>query len=143
MKLKVLNLIKEIQIAKNCLKKSKEDAELKKQEKVLLFIERLEAYLTYYEDFMEGLGGISIPVSSEVIESLFGTYKSLASLGKLVGTTNLNLEIGVRCMQKQDIDMKTKEALETILMTDLKEWKDKHSSENQVLKRKQFFKNRK
>jgi len=133
--------IEQINDAKKYLEKSKQSATLKKQEKILLFIAYFDSYITHYEDFMKGLGDISIPVSSEVIESLFGTYKNLASSDKLIGTTELNLEIGVRCMQKDEIGLKVKEALEGILMTDLKKWKSKHSSENQTIRKRKFFKN--
>lgn len=127
--------------AKSHLEESKQNATLQQQEKVLLFIDYLEGYMAHYEDFMKGLGTVSIPVSSEVIESLFGTYKNLASSDKLIGTTELNLEIGVRCMQKDEIGLKIKEALEGILMTDLKKWKTKYSSENQAVRRREFFEN--
>lgn len=128
---------------KTHLGQCKHHATVQKQEKVLLFIGYMEEYAAHYEEFMKDLEEVSIPVSSEVIESLFGTYKNLASSDKLVGTTELNLEIGVRCMQKDQIHLKAKEALEGILMTDLKQWKINHSSENQAVRRRKFFKNRK
>ena len=111
-----------------------------KSQTVKLFLDKISEYITGYQEFIKQNGGQNIPVSSEIIESLFGIYKNLASADKLVGATNLNFEIDVRCMSVEDIKSKIQFALESVSMTDLKEYKNLHSADNQVVRRRKFFK---
>lgn len=125
------------------IEKNKEDVQHEKEGSLLMFIEKIEAYISHYQYFITKNNDCCVPINSDVIESLFGTYKNLASSDKLIGATVLNLEIGVRCMKTQDIKDKIKDALECILMSDLQKWKTKHSSDSQVVKRNKFFRKRK
>lgn len=106
---------------------------------VVRFLNLLDTYLTAYQSFVKEHKGKNIPVSSEVIESLFGKYKQVASKNKLTVTTRLNLQIPVQCMSMEAIRKKTKNALETIFMSDIDHWTQMHSSENQIVKRRRFF----
>jgi len=81
-----------------------------------------------------------VHVSSEIIESIFGKYKAKASYCNLVGLTNLNLELPTYCLDKSQVEGYLIHALQSVFMTDLKTWKEKHSSDNQVVKRTNFFK---
>ena len=112
-----------------------------KSELILSFLDEISVYLSGYQVFVKKNIGKNIPVSSEIIESLFGTYKNLASSDRLVGATNLNLELDVRCMNIEDIKDKLPDALESIFMTDLSAYTNKHSADNQIVRRRMFFKN--
>ena len=105
-----------------------------------LFLTKLATYIALYQAFIKEHEGTNIPVSSEIIESLFGVYKNLASSNQLVGATFLNFEVDVRCMEKHEIEDKLKQALEMTFMTDLEDWKKEYSSDNQIVRRRAFFK---
>lgn len=106
------------------------------------FLNYLDSYMADYENFITKQEGENVPVSSEVIESLFGKYKSLASCNKLTGTTKLNLELPAHCISSMDKDDDLIMAWEETFMTQIEEWTDKHSTDNQLIKRRRFFKNR-
>ena len=108
-----------------------------------VFLKHLDGYMVEYQKFMEKQEVENIPVSSEIIESLFGKYKALSSPDKMVATTKLNLEISAICIDKAKISEQIESALEDVFMTDLEAWVDKHSSDNQLVARREFFKNRK
>ena len=110
-----------------------------KSEVVLLFLDKISNYISGYQKFIENNKGQNIPVSSEIIESLFGAYKNKASSDKLVGATNLNFEIDVRCMKVKDIEHKLQNALEAISISDLHKYNEEHSSDNQIVRRRIFF----
>lgn len=59
------------------------------------FIEELKNYMSRYEQVIDTCVEKSIHVSSEVIESIFGKYKSKANNYALTGLTRLNLEIPI------------------------------------------------
>ena len=101
----------------------------------------MEKYAEKYESFL-GKKKKNYPVSSDVIESIFGKHKNLVSTNGLVGTTILDLELPVHCQTTKDIRRNVKVALEEISMTCLKDWQQTHSSDNQALRRKIFFKKR-
>jgi hypothetical protein len=76
--------------------------------------------------------------SSDVLESLFGKYKQIASPNKLNGVTPFVLSLCVYT----NIDAHSKEmanqikfALENVSMADLKAWKHNNLIDNQVVKR--------
>ncbi len=133
-------------LSKKTLLEAKELLEQVQQENrsamVQLFVKHMMRYIADYQEFMKSTDGENIPVSSEIIESLFGTYKNLASADRLVGTTYLNFEIDVRCMDIQSIWNQSKIALESIFTTDLNQYVSLHSADNQLVRRKNFFKNR-
>ena len=82
--------------------------------------------------------------SSDIIESLFGQYKSRKASNPQHGVTPfiLFLPILTRKTPDQDcLDIDVKGALEGVLLSDLKAWNSDHLIENQVLKRINLFKN--
>lgn len=105
------------------------------------YVKYLEKYAEQYKDFL-GEKKQSYPVSSDVIESIFGKHKSIVSTNGLIGMTILDLELPVHCQSKDKIQSKVQIALEDISMTDLGVWRQTHSSDNQALKRSLFFKKR-
>lgn len=81
--------------------------------------------------------------SSDIIESLFGQYKSRKASNPQHGVTPfiLFLPILTRKIPDQDcLDIDVKGALEGVLLSDLKAWNCNHLIENQVLKRNRLFK---
>lgn len=106
-----------------------------------IFLTHLDKYIIDYQCFMEQQKEKRIPVSSEIIESLFGKYKQLVSPNKLTGTTKLNLEIPAHCINEIDTKYDLAQALETIFMTNIDEWVEQHSSVNQLVMRRKFFGN--
>jgi len=82
--------------------------------------------------------------SSDIIESLFGQYKSRKASNPQHGVTPfiLFLPILTKKVPDQDfLDIDVKGALENVLMSDLKTWNRAHLVENQVFKRNKIFKN--
>ena len=82
--------------------------------------------------------------SSDVIESLFGKYKSCKADNPLYGVTPLVLSLCVHThwdednkVRKQDIQ----NALKSVSMANLGLWKSKYLIENQVVRRKKRSKN--
>lgn len=110
------------------------------EEKMLLYLSHLEKYLTIYTDFLKKSNLTNIPVSSEIIESLFGVYKNKASSDKLVGETKLNFELDVKCMSQKEIITHCKDALETIFMSDIEKNKEGKYTDSQIVRRRNFFK---
>jgi len=106
------------------------------------FIGHVHEYLTKkYQVFVENNPSHAYHVSSEVIESLFGKYKDKAAYCKLTGLTNLNLELPVLCIEENQLERQIGRAIEGIFMTDLKKWRKTYSTDNQLIKRMNFFKN--
>jgi hypothetical protein len=82
--------------------------------------------------------------SSDIIESLFGQYKSRKASNPQHGVTPfiLFLPILTRKIPDQEcLDIDVKGALEGVLLSDLKAWNRDHLIENQVFKRNKLFKN--
>lgn len=107
---------------------------------VSTFIGHFEVYLAKYQSFLDENGDGCYHISSEIIESLFGKYKSKANNYALTGVTKLNLELPLYCMDDAELSEALPLALEDIFMTDLDDWRTKHSSDNQLVKRRNFFK---
>lgn len=107
------------------------------------FVTYLDEYINIYDEFLSQHDVASIHVSSDIIESLFGKYKNIANHSALTGLTKLNLELVTYCMDTNELFMIIPMALEDIYMSDLEEWVMKHSSENQLIKRRNFFKKNK
>lgn len=110
-----------------------------KDQLIISFIKLLEKYPQKYQEFLKKLPG-NYNVSSDVIESLFGTHKNLAGTNKLVGVSLLDLQLAVHCKTEKEIIAQTKTAMESIFIADLSQWRINHSYENQALKRQAFFK---
>ena len=104
-----------------------------------IFVTYLEEYLFTYEKFINQHTVTNIHVSSDIIESLFGKYKSIANHSALTGLTKLNLELVTYCMNTSKLVTLIPIALEDIYMSDLENWVIEHSSENQLIKRRKFF----
>ncbi len=82
-------------------------------------------------------------VSSDIIESLFGAFKSCKADNPLYGVTPFSLVLPLMTKidpEKPKLNMDCKEALEGTFMTDLKKWNNEHLIENQVVKRRSVLK---
>jgi hypothetical protein len=76
--------------------------------------------------------------SSDVLESIFGVYKSRKSPNSLYGVTSyiLFLPLHTRIGTKEKIiDFDFKHSLESVFMREIEQWKRENLSENQVSKR--------
>lgn len=104
------------------------------------FLQNLQVYMTRYQKIIKNFEGIPIHVSSEVIESLFGKYKSKANNYALTGLTTLNLELPLYGFDLEEIKQHVEQALLDISIKELTQWKVKNASDNQLVKRNQFFK---
>ena len=102
---------------------------------------KIKGYMTIYEDFLNDQDpDCCIHVSSDIIESMFGVYKNKANNYALTGLTKLNLELPLYCMSQKQVKQLVLLALEGISMTDLSQWVEEHSSDNQLIRRLKFFK---
>jgi hypothetical protein len=82
--------------------------------------------------------------SSDIIESLFGQYKSRKASNPQHGVTPFILFLPIltkKILDQDYLDIDVKGALENVLLSDLKAWDRDHLIENQVFKRKELFKN--
>lgn len=113
----------------------------KSNDYVLAFSKELESYLTHYQTIVDAHPDSNIQVSSEIIESMFGKYKTKANNYALTGLTTLNLELPLYGMPQKDMINQVSEALESISLAKLREWKEDNATDNQVVKRIEFFKN--
>jgi len=77
---------------------------------------------------------------SDIIERLFGCYKAKLSDNFFVTTSTIALEIPLMCLSREDIGSQIEVALESVTMTNLKDWRKNQSSDNQITKRALFFK---
>lgn len=103
----------------------------------------LEVYLTGEKEKLPDANA-TWHASSDIIESLFGQYKSRKASNPQHGVTPfiLFLPILTRKIPGQDcLDIDVKGALEGVILSDLKAWNCDHLIENQVFKRNKLFKN--
>lgn len=107
------------------------------------FIQELKGYIARYQKIVKRFKNIRVHASSEVIESLFGKYKSKANNYALTGLTMLNLELPLYGLSIEEIKLHTKQALQDISIKELAEWKVSHSTDNQIIKRNNVFKKKK
>jgi len=115
--------------------------EQKKQEGFVgSFAKQISGYLTKYKQALGDIKDYAIHISTEVIESIFGKYKSKAASHPLIGLTKLNLEIPLYCKSQEDLVEMIPIALKAISMTELNQWIKEHSSDSQLVKRRKFFK---
>jgi hypothetical protein len=80
----------------------------------------------YFTDLTSKADGRTVCCSSDIIESCFGKYKEVVKGNKSVGISDLCLCIAA-LMGKNNND-KTKEAMETVSIKQIKEWKKKNIS---------------
>jgi hypothetical protein len=76
--------------------------------------------------------------SSDIIESIFGTYKSRKSKNPLHGITTYVMLLPLLTKVDENnrlTNVDCKQALETVLLKDLTDWKYKHLTENLAIKR--------
>lgn len=82
--------------------------------------------------------------SSDIIESMFGTYKARQATAPSHGVTPFVLFLPLLTKanaEKGVIEIDFLAALETVSMADLKVWNDTQLIENQLVKRRKIFKN--
>jgi hypothetical protein len=82
---------------------------------------------SYFEDLTSKSGGKTLCCSSDIIESCFGKFKEIVKGNKTVGITDLSLCIAV--MTGINTPESTMEAMESITMKKVKEWKTKNTAQ--------------
>jgi transposase-like protein len=83
--------------------------------------------------------------SSDIIESMFGMFKNRKASNPLHGVTPFALYLPLLTktnIGKTGINCNLKDALEGVLISDLKSWNKKYLIENQVVKRCKMFNNK-
>jgi hypothetical protein len=106
-----------------------------------LFLDHLKCYIEQYKAFLINHHG-TFNVCSDIIESMFGKHKTFCGTNTLVGVSQLDLELPVHNLKRDDIDTWSRWALEFTFTADLKTWRKIHSSDNQADKRREFFQNK-
>lgn len=106
------------------------------------FITLLEPDLIKYQEFLDQNPYKNVQVGSDVIESLFGFYKSLLEHNKLNLLGMLSLEIVTKCLSLQQLNkLDVKNALESNSLSNILAWRNTHMTENQNIRRMKFFRN--
>lgn len=99
----------------------------------------VEMIKTYFEETLKKIPkGETVICSSDIIESSFGKYKEVVKATKSVGVTDLCLCIS--CLMSSEDMNQTKQAMETVKIKDIKQWKDKNIGESLLDKRNKLFK---
>ena len=131
-------------LSKQSIEKARQIIKEEKEEKGLfgIFLRQISNYLDNYQQIVNKIGSYAIHLSSEIIESMFSKYKNKAHNNTLTGLTKLNLELPLYSMKNEDLVNLIPIALENISMNNLEDWVEKHSSDNQLVKRNKFFKKR-
>ena len=106
-----------------------------------VFLNHLKSYLIGYQSIMNKNIPKNINICSDVIESLFGVYKERISKNPIAGVSLLSLELPLCCL-KENEQLDIKQGLEYCFLSDLDEWKNTYSADNQRIKRIKFFENR-
>lgn len=106
-------------------------------EYVKIFISYLMGYINVYQAIVKK-DGRCFHACSDIIESMFGTYKEKVSQNPLIGLSLLSLEIPLWGKDKKAAPVK--KALEDIFMADLDQWRKNKNNDNQALRRAKFFK---
>lgn len=81
--------------------------------------------------------------SSDIIESIFGTYKSRKSKNKLNGVTSLVLMLPILTKMNQEngkTNINFKKKLECVFLKEIKQWQEANLTENLTLKRRSKLK---
>jgi len=106
--------------------------------------EKIIAYLQEEKEKLPKEGHPNWHASSDILESLFGKYKSNAPTNPMNGVTSRALTMALmtngNCFPGKE-QTETAIALETISMANLAHWKKEHLPENQLVKRKKTMKN--
>ena len=129
-----------------CKKKAMKTHQTRTKETVESCLEKLTQKISLYLNKER----IKIPdaltiwhASSDVIESLFGKYKSCKADNPLYGVTPLILSLCVHTHWEDDKEVREQHiqnALEGVSMANLSTWKSKYLIENQVVRRKKTLK---
>ena len=106
------------------------------------FMSYLKSYLINYQEFIqqEEWKDKTVHVCSDIIERLFGCYKAKLSDNYFVAASTIALELPLICLSTSELTRNVRKALEEVSMTNLKEWKNTQSSDNQLSMRIKFFK---
>jgi len=115
---------------------------IKASDRLKTFIGYLKSYLMGYKNFItqEEWQGKRVHVCSDIIERLFGRYKSKVSDNYFVTVSTIALELPLMCLSQKELTKNVQLALEQVDMTTLKQWKNKQSADNQFSMRMKFFK---
>lgn len=107
-----------------------------------IFMNYLKSYLIKYQEFIqqEEWKDKTVHVCSDIIERLFGCYKAKLSDNYFVAASTIALELPLMCLSTSELTRNVHQALEEVSMTNLKEWKNTQSSDNQLSMRINFFK---
>ncbi len=107
--------------------------------RTLRLVEELRGYLSTEVGKM-GAGDQAWNASSDVVESLFGTYKARKSPNKLYGVTSLVLilPLQTRIASTKALDFKV--CLESVSMAQIKKWEKENLTQNLVTKRNNLLK---
>jgi len=144
-------LFKKYGVSFQTVKKAEQLAILLKTDKqpdlVIEFVEQIEKYFHTYRNFLIRYQQqyqpkdkqFTLHASSDVIESIFGKYKENANHCALTGVTLLNLEIPVYTMDKHQLNENISKAIEGKYIADLQQWVKEYSTDNQIVKRRDFF----
>jgi hypothetical protein len=109
----------------------------------IILINKIKAYFKEAKDKLPDATTIW-HASSDVLESLFGKYKQIASPNKLNGVTPFVLSLCIYTNfdeHSKDMANQIKFALENVLVADLNTWKRDNLIDNQVVRRVKTLKN--
>lgn len=111
-------------------------------ETIKTFLIYLKEYLVTYQNFItkQRWKDKTVHVCSDVIERLFGCYKSKVSDNYFVTATTIGLELPLICLPKEELTANIQVALETVSMTKLKDWRNCQSTDSQSTMRTEFLK---
>lgn len=140
---KISKLLKNKGLSNENLKKIKRYLLLQQADDITMtFIKYIQEYLDKYEAFLRknDFKQQATHVCSDILESIFGCYKSKVSDNYFVGVTGLSLEIPLLCLKKHELTQDIQLICEQIKMTNLKDWRKSQNNDNQHSKRRLFFK---
>lgn len=112
--------------------------------KMRLLISKIKAYLETEKKKLPN-GKTVWHVSSDILESLFGLYKSRKASNGLHGITPFVLTLPVFTKTDPEnavVNINVKQALESISMADLKQWNIANLIENQIVRRNKTLKSK-
>lgn len=109
---------------------------------IQVVISELKKYVNNYKKILEKklVKHENIFGCSRVIERLFGIYKEKISTNYFNGITASCLELPLVCLSKEALKQNLKSFIETVFMSNINDWKKQNQSDNQSIKRKEFFK---
>lgn len=91
----------------------------------------------YAKSVRLGLSGTPLPVSSDILESLFGRFKTIISRSSIEDINRMALVIPALCGQLPDAQALKQVFIQT-RHDDIKKWSDKHISHTLKAKRREF-----